>query len=281
MQSNSPKGWAKMPRRLISEAWYRDTYTARIYTHILLSSSISEDKFVTSIAKLADEMRLTTKQVRRALSLLTIGEYISTQSCAQGTTITLIGQTKGQTATPINRAMQANEGLTKLQKGQTKGQTEGQTQTPTTTAIQPIEGQTEGQTRGQLLKNSIEDKNKYKVCSITDANIIQLTTNFFRYHNYTNAIEETRKFLQYNLGRGNTKITILQCEKNLELWHQRNTRAQATNVPKYTYNEYLKIYGNTQGACWVDAIGSKNGGRLMRVIDAEANNIPILKICGE
>ena len=281
MQSNSPKGWAKMPRRLISEAWYRDTYTVRIYTHILLSSSISDGKFITSIAKLSDEMRLTAKQVRRALSLLTIGEYIRTHSCAQGTTITLIGQTKGQTATPINRATQANEGQTDTPKGQAIGQAKGQTATPINRATQANEGQTKGQSEGQLLKNSIEDKDKYKVCSITDANIIQLTTNFFRYHNYNNPIEETRKFLQYNLGRGNTKITILQCEKNLELWHQRNTRAQATNVPKYTYNEYLKIYGNTQGACWVDAIGSKNGGRLMRIVDAQANNIPILKICGE
>lgn len=281
MQSNTPKGWAKMPRRLISEAWYRDTYTARIYTHILLSSSISDEKFITSIAKLADEMHLTTKQVRRALSLLTKGEYISTLTSAQGTTITLLGQTKGQTETPINRATQANEGQTIPQKGQTKGQTEGQTETPTTTAIQPNEGQTKGQTKGQLLKNSIEDKDKYTVCSITDANIIQHINYFFRYHNYNNPTEETKKFIQYNIGRGNSQINFQQCENLLELWHQRNMRGKVNNAPKYTYNEYLKIYGNTDGACWVDAIGAKNGGRLMRVVDAQANNIPILKICGE
>lgn len=281
MTTNTPKGWAKLPRRIISETWYRDTYTARIYTHILLSSSISDEKFITSIAQLAEEMRLTTKQVRRALFLLTTGDYISTQTSAQGTTITIVGQTKGQTETPTTTSIQPNEGQTTPQKGQTKGQTEGQTQTPTTTAIQPNEGQTKGQTKGQLLKNSKEDKDKYKVCSITDTNIIQLITNFFRYHNYTNPLEETKKFIQYNIGRGNNPMNIVQYENMLELWHQRTLRNQSTGAKKYTYNEYLQMFGNTVGACWVDAIGAKNGGRLMRVVDAQANGIEILKVCDQ
>lgn len=281
MTTNTPKGWAKLPRRIIAETWYHDTYTARIYTHILLASSITDEKFITSIAQLAEEMRLSTKQVRRALSLLTSGYYISTQTSAKGTIISIVGQAQGQTETPTNRATQSNEGQTDIPKGQTKGQTEGQTETPTTTAIKPNEGQTEGQTKGQLLKNSIEDKNKYVVCNIFDGNIIQHTIDFFRYKKYEKPIEEARQFTQYNIKRGNTRLNIVELETLLERWHQRNTRAQATNAPKYTYNEYLKIYGNTDGACWVDAIGAKNGGRLMRVSDAQANGIEILKVCGQ
>lgn len=281
MTTNTPKGWAKLPRRIIAETWYKDTYTARIYTHIILSSSISDEKFITSTAQLADEMRLTTKQVRRALFLLTSGDYISTQTSAKGTIISIVGQTKGQTQTPINRETQPKEGQTTPQKGQTKGQTEGQTETPTTTAIQPNEGQTKGQTKGQLLKNSKEDKDKYKVCSITDTNILQLISNFFRYHNYTNPTEETKKFIRYNVWRGNNPMNIVQYENMLELWHQRTLSNKSKAVNKYTYNEYLKLFGTTDGACWVDAVGARNGGRLMKVSEAIENGIEILKYCGQ
>ena len=251
MTTTPQKGWAKLPRRLILETWYRDTYTVRIYTHLLLSSSISDDKFITSIAQLAKEMRLTTKQVRRALFLLTTGDYISTQTCAQGTTITLIVQTKGQTETPIN------------------------------TATQPNEGQTEGQTKGQLLNNIIDNRDKYKVYNITDANIIKHTIDFFKYKQYEKPIDEARQFTQYNIKRNNLQLNINQLDNLLDRWHQRNTTSQVTNAPKFTYNDYVKMFGTTVGACWVDAIGAKNGGRLMRLCDAQANNIPILKICGE
>ena len=281
MTTTPQKGWAKLPRRLILETWYRDTYTVRIYTHLLLSSSISDDKFITSIAQLAKEMRLTTKQVRRALFLLTTGDYISTQTCAQGTTITLIVQTKGQTETPINTATQPNEGQTTPQIGQTEGQTKGQTETPINTATQPNEGQTEGQTKGQLLNNIIDNRDKYKVYNITDANIIKHTIDFFKYKQYEKPIDEARQFTQYNIKRNNLQLNINQLDNLLDRWHQRNTTSQVTNAPKFTYNDYVKMFGTTVGACWVDAIGAKNGGRLMRLCDAQANNIPILKICGE
>lgn len=127
-------GYIKLHRRILNWEWYDDIITKSVFLHCLLKANHTEKKwrgitiprgsFITSYAKLAEELKLSKKQIRTAIEKLkTTGEL------AHKTT------NKYSIITVINYSLYQSEGIQDdIQEGTQralKGQAEG-TQRATT-----------------------------------------------------------------------------------------------------------------------------------------------------
>lgn len=84
------KGYVKLDRGILDWEWYRDANTCRVFLHLLLKANWKPGRFkgvevprgslVTSLSKLAEELKLTIRNVRTAIKhLISTGEV--TQCC--------------------------------------------------------------------------------------------------------------------------------------------------------------------------------------------------------
>lgn len=74
-------GYIKLWRSLLKWEWYSDVNVSRLFIHLLLTANYEDTTWrgetihrgqrLTSVAKLAEETGLTTKEVRTALGKLT------------------------------------------------------------------------------------------------------------------------------------------------------------------------------------------------------------------
>ena len=74
------EGWISLHRKMIDWEWYNEPNTIRLFLHCLLKANHQDKKwrgidikrgsFVTSYAKLADELELSIQNVRTALNNL-------------------------------------------------------------------------------------------------------------------------------------------------------------------------------------------------------------------
>jgi hypothetical protein len=114
------EGFIKLYKKMLDWEWYDDPNTCRLFIHILLKASWKESSWhgvkihpgqlITSLASLAEETQLTTKQVRVALDhLKTTGEVASK------------GQSKYRIITVVKWDEYQGEGKQRASKGQAEG----------------------------------------------------------------------------------------------------------------------------------------------------------------
>lgn len=113
------EGWISLYRKFLDWEWYEDNNAKSLFIHCLLKANnkqkewrgivIKRGQFFTSIKSLSDELKLSDKQIRIALSKLKKTQEIQTVGASNGTmitickydsyqgNITLRGRTKGRT----------------------------------------------------------------------------------------------------------------------------------------------------------------------------------------
>lgn len=93
------KGFIKLHRQITEWEWYQDVNTKSVFIHILLNacydecrfmgSAVDRGQYITSITRLANDLNISPRQVRTALSRLKKTGEIDTQSNNKFTIITL------------------------------------------------------------------------------------------------------------------------------------------------------------------------------------------------
>lgn len=73
-------GWIKLSRKMLDWEWYQDGNTMRLFVHLLLKANIEETRYqgvtihrgelVTTAGRLAEELALSIKQIRRGIGVL-------------------------------------------------------------------------------------------------------------------------------------------------------------------------------------------------------------------
>ena len=124
------KGWLKLHRTFLEWEWYKDNNTKAVYLHLLLNACIepcvvyntllSAGQYITTIATLALECNITTKQCRTAVNHLIATGNITVTTTNKFSVFTVLNFAKYQ--------------------GQAKGQTKGQTKTAQEGKQKPLEG---------------------------------------------------------------------------------------------------------------------------------------------
>lgn len=96
-------GWVKIYRKMTEWEWYKDTNTKVVMLHLILTANHADNKYagmiirrgqvLTSYAKLADELGLSVKEIRTAISHLKktgeLGIARAGQGAGHGQLITL------------------------------------------------------------------------------------------------------------------------------------------------------------------------------------------------
>ena len=93
------EGWVKLHRKIIDWEWYTDENTFRLFLHLLIKVSrkdfnycgmrLKAGQIVTGRIKLAQELKLTERQIRTALTKLKTTNEIAIKSTSQYSVITL------------------------------------------------------------------------------------------------------------------------------------------------------------------------------------------------
>lgn len=130
---NDGGGYIRLWRRFLDWEWYDDINCKTVFIHCLLKANFKEKQwrgksivrgqFFTSVEALANELHLTTKQIRITLSKLELTGEIIKKGASEGTYITVcnydnyqhIEQTTGQ----ADGEQGASEGQTKGEQGAT------------------------------------------------------------------------------------------------------------------------------------------------------------------
>ena len=92
-------GWIKLHRKIIDWEWYDDPNTLRVFLHCLLLANhadikwrgqiIKKGSFVSSYSKLAEQLKLTPRQIRTAIEKLKNTENVSGEWHSQYSIITI------------------------------------------------------------------------------------------------------------------------------------------------------------------------------------------------
>ena len=120
-------GWIKLHRKILEWEWYSDANTFRLFIHLLLKANHQDTKWrgitikrgqvLTSIRKLAKELKLTEKQIRGALQKLKRTHEVAHQPTALYSIITIKNfdryQEKGTQKGTERAHERANEGHSK------------------------------------------------------------------------------------------------------------------------------------------------------------------------
>lgn len=125
-------GYISVHRKIIKWEWYQDPTTMRLFVHCLLlanwepkrwqGKAIERGQFITSIAHLARDLKVSVKSIRTALEHLKSTNEVAIETTSQYSLITVINyntyQDKGQAEGTPKGTQKGNQGAN---EGQTKG----------------------------------------------------------------------------------------------------------------------------------------------------------------
>lgn len=124
--------WIKISRKILEWEWYDDMPTLKVFIHLLLTANyeprkwhgiiVERGQLVCSVASLAADCGLTSKQTRRALDNLEATQVVGKRTTNAYTIITICNYDVYQCESSDNNL---KEGKQRANKGQTKGQTKG------------------------------------------------------------------------------------------------------------------------------------------------------------
>lgn len=126
-------GYIKLWRSLLKWEWYSDVNASRLFIHLLLTANYEDTTWrgetihrgqrLTSVAKLAEETGLTTKEVRTALGKLTRTNELTIRTTNKYSVITVEKYDFFQSPTdPMGKQEGEQPGTQGASKGQTKGE---------------------------------------------------------------------------------------------------------------------------------------------------------------
>lgn len=129
-------GYIKLWRSLLKWEWYSDVNVSRLFIHLLLTANYEDTTWrgetihrgqrLTSVAKLAEETGLTTKEVRTALGKLTRTNELTIRTTNKYSVITVEKYDFFQSPTdPMGKQDGEQPGTQRASKGQTKGEQPG------------------------------------------------------------------------------------------------------------------------------------------------------------
>jgi hypothetical protein len=94
------EGWIKLHRKLLDWEWYDEPNTLRLFLHLLLKANhkpkkyrgvdIKQGQVMTGYDRLANELGLSTQQIRTAINKLKLTNEITSVSNSQGTIIQIV-----------------------------------------------------------------------------------------------------------------------------------------------------------------------------------------------
>mgnify|MGYP003626014738 CR=1 FL=1 len=133
------KGWIKLHRAILEWEWYGDINVRLVFMHCLLKANHKDRKwqgktvkrgsFLTGRDVLAEEIGLTVRQVRTALTKLKTTSDVSTISTSKGTLVTLMNydkfqcgdeETTSETTSDVSGERPANDQQTPTNKNDKK-----------------------------------------------------------------------------------------------------------------------------------------------------------------
>ena len=125
------EGYIKLYRRMMKWGWYTDPATKVVFLHLLLVAAhepweyrgipMEAGQAVTTVAQIAGENGLTTKQVRTALNHLKTSGEVAIKGQTKYSVITIKNYRKYQ----VYEASEVNKGQTEGKQEANKGQTKG------------------------------------------------------------------------------------------------------------------------------------------------------------
>lgn len=129
-------GYIKLWRSLLKWEWYSDVNVSRLFIHLLLTANYEDTTWrgetihrgqrLTSVAKLAEETGLTTKEVRTALGKLTRTNELTIRTTNKYSVITVEKYDFFQSPTNTTGKQEGEQSGTQgASKGQTKGEQPG------------------------------------------------------------------------------------------------------------------------------------------------------------
>lgn len=129
-------GYIKLWRSLLKWEWYSDVNVSRLFIHLLLTANYEDTTWrgetihrgqrLTSVAKLAEETGLTTKEVRTALGKLTRTNELTIRTTNKYSVITVEKYDFFQSPTDLMGKQEGEQpGTQGASKGQTKGEQPG------------------------------------------------------------------------------------------------------------------------------------------------------------
>lgn len=117
------KGWISVYRTILDWEWYDDANTFRLFMHCLLRANhadkewrgtlVKRGEFISSLDKLAGELRLSVKQIRTAISKLKRTNELATKGTTQHTVFKVINYDLYQQKDKPKGKQRANEGQTR------------------------------------------------------------------------------------------------------------------------------------------------------------------------
>ena len=121
----SENGFVKVYRSLLEWEWYDDTNTKVVFLHLLLTANWKETKHhgetiqagevKTTVAKLANELKLTNRQTRTALMHLETTNEVTIKTSPKSTIITIKNWAAYQTSDKPNDKQTTNKRQTERQ----------------------------------------------------------------------------------------------------------------------------------------------------------------------
>lgn len=129
-------GYIKLWRSLLKWEWYSDVNVSRLFIHLLLTANYEDTTWrgetihrgqrLTSVAKLAEETGLTTKEVRTALGKLTRTNELTIRTTNKYSVITVEKYDFFQSPTDLMGKQEGEQpGTQGASKGQAKGEQPG------------------------------------------------------------------------------------------------------------------------------------------------------------
>ena len=126
------EGWIKLHRKMINWEWYNDINVKVVFLHLLLTANHEDKKWqgieikrgqkITSLSHLAEETKLSVKQIRNVLNKLKSTGEITNKGTNKYTIITIVKYNDYQLKEEKeDKQKDTQQDKRRASKGQTKG----------------------------------------------------------------------------------------------------------------------------------------------------------------
>ena len=126
------EGWIKLHRKMINWEWYNDINVKVVFLHLLLTANHEDKKWqgieikrgqkITSLSHLAEETKLSVKQIRNVLNKLKSTGEITSKGTSKYTIITIVKYNDYQLKEEKeDKQKDTQQDKRRANKGQTKG----------------------------------------------------------------------------------------------------------------------------------------------------------------
>lgn len=126
------EGWIKLHRKMINWEWYNDINVKVVFLHLLLTANHEDKKWqgieikrgqkITSLSHLAEETKLSVKQIRNVLNKLKSTGEITIKGTNKYTIITIVKYNDYQLKEEKeDKQKDTQQDKRRANKGQTKG----------------------------------------------------------------------------------------------------------------------------------------------------------------